>query len=180
MKEERWTQAIYDGAPVQHLEVSDQGRMRRPGKEPGFGTPNIDKKYGYLRSYQVCIKDLDYAYKHRAVNLHRIIWESFNPKKKWVEGAQIDHIDRDVRNGNLENLRMVTRKQNMANRNLVPPGRKNKFGEECRTPRSSEWRYRECLRCGVRRVRDLPVKSRKQYQNMYRRELRAWKAAHCN
>lgn len=34
------------------------------------------------------------------------------------EGQEIDHIDRDKHNNNIENLRYVTHKENMANRNL--------------------------------------------------------------
>ena len=177
MKKERWTPAIYAGKPVENLEVSDQGRMRHPGQEPSFGTENLDRVHGYLRSYQVCIKDSDYIHNHRAVNLHRVIWESFH-KEPWVEGNQIDHIDRNVRNGNLGNLRQVSRAENMANRNLTPPGRRNKYGEQCRTPKASAWRYQECLRCGVRRVQDLPEESRKQYHRMYRRELREYRREH--
>lgn len=179
MKREHWVEAIYAGKHVEGLMVSDQGRMRRGNGEPGFGTPNIDRERGYLRSMQVCIVDPAYRHRHRAVNLHRVIWESFNPGEPWVDGNQIDHIDRNVSNGSLGNLRQVTRRQNMRNRNLAPAGsRRNRYGESVRTPRTSEWRYRECLRCGVRRLRDLPEESRRQYRRMYSRELRAFHREH--
>ena len=178
--EERWVPALYAGKPVEGLEVSDQGRMRKNGGDPSFGTPNIDREHNYLRSLQVCVKDAAYKHGHRAVNLHRVIWESFNPGEPWVEGNQIDHIDRNVRNGRLENLRQVTRKENMRNRSLSVPGRKSHLGEECRTPATSQWRYQECLRCGVRRVDDLPLESRRMYMRLYRREITRWHREHAS
>lgn len=47
---------------------------------------------------------------HRA---HRLIWEMFNGPIP--EGMLIDHVDGDVYNNRIENLRLATRTQNNAN-----------------------------------------------------------------
>lgn len=52
---------------------------------------------------------------HRA---HRVIWEMFNGPIP--EGMLVDHIDRDVYNNRIENLRLVTRQQNNANTGKKP------------------------------------------------------------
>lgn len=52
---------------------------------------------------------------------HRVIWEMFYGPIP--EGMLVDHIDRDVYNNRVENLRLVTRQQNNANAGGKP--RKN-------------------------------------------------------
>lgn len=49
---------------------------------------------------------------------HRVIWEMFNGPIP--EGMLVDHIDRNVYNNRIENLRLVTRQQNNANRGNIP------------------------------------------------------------
>lgn len=62
-----------------------------------------EDKDGYIR---VRISGKEYR-------AHRIIWEMFNGPIP--EGLLIDHIDRDVYNNRIENLRLVTRQQNNMN-----------------------------------------------------------------
>tara|TARA_R110000868_G_scaffold400521_1_gene675110 strand:- start:341 stop:850 length:510 start_codon:yes stop_codon:yes gene_type:complete len=45
--------------------------------------------------------------------VHRLIWEMF--KGSVPEGKEIDHIDGDRQNNKIENLRIVTRQENMRN-----------------------------------------------------------------
>lgn len=56
-----------------------------------------------------------YAYK-QTTYVHRLVYEAF--KGEIPEGMQIDHIDRNKRNNNPDNLRVVTRSENCNNRNL--------------------------------------------------------------
>lgn len=59
--------------------------------------------------WQVC-------YKGKFYKLHRVIWEMFNPP---IEGLlEIDHIDRNLNNNKLENLRLASRQLNALNRGV--------------------------------------------------------------
>lgn len=154
MNNEMWKPAIYNGSPVDGLEVSSWGRMRRGGKVSN-GSPCMGKN-GYLKQMMVCIADPDYKYGHRAVNLHRIVLETFTGVK-WIQGRQVDHIDRNVTNGRVENLRMVTRSENVRNRGILPTQAR------CKSPEASAWRIRQCLKYGVFRVYELPHEVQLEY-----------------
>lgn len=163
---EHWAPAIYDGNIVENLYVSDWGWMRR-GRfgQCSKGTPAIDPRHpSYIKQMMVCIKDSDYKHKHRAVNLHRVVFETFT-NTKWVNGCQIDHINRCTTDGRLENLRMVTRKENMQNRNLRP----------ATTSPASIYRYAQCQRFDVRRIKDLPAYIQRAYRRMLKAESDARK-----
>jgi len=75
---------------------------------------NLDRE-GYVR---IRVSGKEYR-------AHRIIWEMHNGPIP--EGMLIDHIDRDVFNNRIENLRLATRQQNNANKGksgstLLPKG----------------------------------------------------------
>lgn len=80
------------------LLINKQSRGRMKAGVPA-GTPN---KAGYLRV--TLFQKQEYV--------HRLIFFMFN--NYWPK--EIDHIDRDVTNNRIENLRESTRSQNMANR----------------------------------------------------------------
>ena len=75
-------------------------------KKTGTIYCNLDRD-GYIR-IRVAGKE------YRA---HRIIWEMHNGPIS--EGMLIDHIDRDVFNNRIENLRLATRQQNNANKGKI-------------------------------------------------------------
>lgn len=151
-----WRQAIYNGKLVNNLFVSNTGLMRRGADgEITRGTPNYDRRHKYIRSYEVCIMDPDYKWKHRAVNLHRIVYETFT-ELPWIDGNQLDHIDRTKR-GDIDNLRCVTRSENMKNRGPYQP--------VAGLPHSL-FRYRMQLKYGVDRLSQLPPEIQKQYHKM--------------
>lgn len=165
---EHWAPAIYDGKTVDGLYVSDHGWMRR-GRwgQSSKGTPAIDPKHpSYIKQMMVCVKDSAYKHGHRAVNLHRVVLETFTGVS-WVDGCQVDHINRCTTDGRVENLRMVTRQENMQNRSLVPP---------TNSP-ASIYRYAQCRRFDVRRVKDLPAYIQRAYRRMLKAESDARKAS---
>lgn len=156
---DEWRQAVYNGKQVPNLFVSNTGFMRRGiDGEVTRGTPNYDRKKRYIRSYEVCIMDPSYKWKHRAVNLHRIVYETFtgNP---WVDGCQLDHIDRTKR-GDIENLRCVSRAENIRNRGPFQP-----------VPGlpHSLFRFRMQLKYGVDRLSQLPPEVIREYLRMQAR-----------
>ena len=61
------------------------------------------------------------------VYIHRLVYEAF--KGEIPEGMEIDHIDRNKRNNNPDNLRVVTRKENMNNPKTLD-ALKNKISSE--------------------------------------------------
>lgn len=75
--------------------VSRKGRILRPGKDG----------YGYL------LVGLSEDGKKKLFSVHRLVWEAFNGKRP--EGMQINHIDEDKANNRLDNLNLMTPKQNM-------------------------------------------------------------------
>lgn len=50
---------------------------------------------------------------HEIVYVHRLVYEAFNGEIP--DGLEIDHIDRNKHNNNPDNLRLVTRSENMTN-----------------------------------------------------------------
>jgi len=66
--------------------------------------------------WQVC-------YRGKFYKLHRVIWEMFNGRVP--DDMEVDHIDRDLDNNSIDNLRLATRIQNSYNRGVQ---KNNKLG----------------------------------------------------
>lgn len=64
-------------------------------------------RYGYY------ITDIQIEKKNKTFEVHRLIAKAFLEVKV---GKHVDHIDRNTKNNNLSNLRVVTIKENMENR----------------------------------------------------------------
>lgn len=67
----------------------------------------------------------------RVIYVHRLVYEAF--KCEIHEGMEIDHIDRNKRNNNPNNLRVVTHKDNVNNpltREYMSEVRKGKIKSE--------------------------------------------------
>ena len=100
----RW-EALTDFEDDYEVETEPPHRIRR--KRDGFMlklTPH--KRTGYV---QVHLNDHTYYY-------HRILAKHFIPNPDDL--LEVDHIDRNKANNSLENLRWVTRSQNLSNRTM--------------------------------------------------------------
>lgn len=68
------------------------------------------KKYLQVRLYNE-LRNANGKKKGILFYVHRLVWETFNGEIP--EGKEIDHIDNDTRNNHIDNLQLVTRRQNL-------------------------------------------------------------------
>lgn len=92
--------------------VSDRGRVARVTPSGLRRILSEDETGRNVRYARVCLYD-GAGFRVRIV-VHRLVFEAF--VGPIPEGFYIDHIDRDPKNNALSNLRMVTQKENCANR----------------------------------------------------------------
>lgn len=165
-----WRPAIYNGRPIKNLLVSNLGQMRRivngVPSQVSNGTPSFNKKSkNRLRQMMVSIAFGDVVEgtkAHTTVNLHRVVLCTFKGVI-FEKGMDVDHLDRDVSNGRLENLRACTHTKNMENRGMI---RRDK----CRCKVASDYGWRMRIQLGCRRLDDLPRAYRNEYARLIRCE----------
>ena len=98
-------EALTDFEADYEVETETPHRIRR--KRDGFMLKTtLQKASGYVR---VTLNGEKYYY-------HRILAKHFIPNPENLR--EVDHIDRDKANNTLENLRWVTRSQNLSNRTM--------------------------------------------------------------
>lgn len=91
--------------------------------------------------------------KRKWFRVHRLVWEAFNGKIP--DGYEIDHVNA-IRNDNrLSNLRVVTRKGNMANQ--ITAERHREATREANKRRSQDPQWREANREANRKARNKPI-----------------------
>ena len=96
--------------------------------------------------------------KRGAVNVGKIILEAFGliqPSSK----HQVDHINRDPTDNSIENLRWVTRSENI----------KNQGRRKAKNPKhqeASDYGYSQRIRFGVKTIAELPKEIRLTYARM--------------
>ena len=69
------------------------------------------------------------GYKRRSMKYHRLLWLLL--KGDIPVGMEMDHINRDRIDNRIENLRLVTRSQNMMNRNKVHKNSRSPYKGVC-------------------------------------------------
>lgn len=133
-------------------QVSNLGNVKRikngSGTQPGrILKPRINRGY-----YRVNLSKNSHTTDKR---IHRLVAQAFipNPENK----PEIDHIDGNVQNNNIDNLRWVTPKENMQNENTkdVLINRKKRYGKEnhssrpiiCEELQTLFWGANEAQRC---------------------------------
>ncbi len=112
---ETWVDLFCDS----NYAVSNFGRVyskprivKNYNSKSGFG-----KKRGSLISTKSNGRPKFDVPNHKSLSLHKAVFFSFNPDVLHAYSELvIDHIDRDIQNNRLENLRLVTQKENCANR----------------------------------------------------------------
>ena len=100
---ERWKDIPgYEGL----YQVSDQGRVRY--KKTGWILKQSKSKKGYIT---VTIKDNSTKVGFRSVGVHRLVYAAFNDPIP--EGMEVNHINQKRDDNRLENLNLLTHKENI-------------------------------------------------------------------
>jgi hypothetical protein len=106
---------IYDAENGELINRIDRSHKNKKGKVPGTTCNILGKEYKML--------GIKYGKGVGPYFLHRIIWIYHNGAIP--RGKEIDHIDHDTLNNRIENLRLVTRSENLKNRKAKS---ENEFG----------------------------------------------------
>ena len=107
---EEWKTVEIDGVTYKDYEVSTKGRVRNINYR-NTGTVRVLKPQLDTKSYYYI--DVWKDGKKRTFRVHRLVATMFIPNPHNL--PQVDHIDRDRTNNCVENLRWVSRQQNMNN-----------------------------------------------------------------
>lgn len=131
-----------------NYEASSLGSIRRKKNQKVLATADAD----HQRPYQVvCLFTNGKQYTKKAA---RLIWEAFNGPC----GQTIDHIDRNVANNNISNLRCVSGADNYKNRTIYKE-KTNKYNLTTEKKIKIITRYRtgELTTWGVMKEYGLPM-----------------------
>ena len=126
-----WYQACPEGHIRRNPKFLKNVRKKNVGK---FRVPLVNKKTGYTATR------LSRKGEAKSIAIHRIIGEMFVPNPNGYK--ELDHIDRDKQNNRADNLRWVTRRENM--RNIE--GKKAICPIRCYPPDGGKPLEFECLR----------------------------------
>ena len=119
-------------ADFEKYEVSDTGLVLsnaqlKPKILKGQKASQSKKKYLQVRLFNEDSPKTPKGHKlGKLFYIHRLVWEAFNGEIP--EGKEIDHIDGNPRNNALDNLQVITRKNNI--RKYYSEGDKNYYRDE--------------------------------------------------
>lgn len=130
-----------------HYEASSEGRIRHFKK--GYIRKTVDSDLE--RPYQII--SIYSNGKNRTLKVARLIWEAFNGFCK----KTIDHIDRDVRNNKLSNLRCVSAKDNYENRDIYKEKNKYNLTDDIKIEIITRYRKGELTLWGIMKEYNLPM-----------------------
>lgn len=129
MKKEEWKFIPgYEGLYM----VSNWGRV----KSLWFGKERILKPGKALNGYlQVCLhKDG----KQRVFGIHRLVWITFGDKERNKETTDIDHIDLNKENNYIENLQLLSARENCSKKTFKKE-KTSKFVGVCWNKQKNKW-----------------------------------------
>ena len=131
-------------------QVSDYGCVRSlnyQGKKRIKYLKNAKDSCGYERI------DLHRDGKRKTFSVHRLVWETFNGKIP--DGMEIDHINTVRDDNRLDNLRVVTHKEN--NANPITSDRVRKANRETHQLLAQDPKWREAHREATRKALSKPI-----------------------
>ena len=101
----------------------------------------VEKRYVYV---SLTIKRLNNGYKQRPIGLHNVIYAWY--KGELPLGYDVDHIDNNPFNNNIDNLQLLTRKENLQRRRIKGANQWyyiNRYDEESWAKRQQELKDKE-------------------------------------
>lgn len=103
--EERWLDITYSDIKKDRYQVSNMGRIRSKYKNKFYNGCNPDNEKGYVR---ITLKSENGTLKKYPI--HRIVFNEFGNDD--MVNKEINHIDGNPLNNSIDNLEVVTRKEN--------------------------------------------------------------------
>ncbi len=99
----------------------DRSKFRSPAAFASFNSRCLGKIAGYEKPLEYRLIRIE----GQGYFAHRLIWVYFYGDGSLPQDMQIDHIDQNKRNNRIDNLRLVTNRENQMNR---PISKNNKSG----------------------------------------------------
>jgi hypothetical protein len=129
-----------------NYEASNTGLIRRVKNKKVLKSQSVD-----TRQYQVV--SLFYNKRKGTKKVSRLIWEAFNDCEC---GMTIDHIDRNVLNNDLSNLRCVSIAENHKNRTIYKSTNRYNLTDEIKMEIISNYRAGNWTTWDIMKLYDIP------------------------
>ena len=145
MESELWKDIVgFEGI----YQISNLGRVKSLGRNVSIGMntryipEKILKPQRKLSKYtdptntylQVKLRNRG---KDRDANIHTLVWDAFGDGRKANKHLQVDHIDMDKGNNNIQNLRLLSARENTIRRVMVK--RRSKYAGVNYRKKKNKW-----------------------------------------